>query len=131
MNKITETLENIKKTAKIMPKPRSAKNLMIGETARQGDVYITRIDSIPNGLKKIESRQIADGSSKGSRHIVSDNCVIFDNPEKNIFSGNYIDATKEGFNLTHPEHAWICDFPKGFYEINYQIDFNRQQRVRD
>lgn len=133
MNKVTEFLEKIKLTAKKMPEPRVLKSMEIGQTARQGDIYLTRIKSIEKikTLKIKSSRQIANGSSKGARHIVSDDCIIYENPNQNIFIGDFIDANKEGFTLTHPEHAWICGFPKGFYQIGFQLDFNRQQRAKD
>jgi hypothetical protein len=131
MKTVTEVLSEIKKTAKPFPKQRDANNLTIGKTVRQGDIYITRINSIPNDLKKLDIRQLAEGNSKGSRHIVSEGCIIYENPQKDLFQGHLIDATKEGFCLSHPEHGWINNFPKGCYSVSHQIDFNRQQRVKD
>lgn len=131
MKTVIEVLEQIRTTAKPFPKQRNAEKLTIGKTVRQGDIYITRIKTIPKNLKKLDIRQLAEGNSKGSRHIVSEGCIVYENSKKTLFDGPIIDATKEGFTLTHPEHGWINNFPKGCYNVSYQIDYIRQERVRD
>jgi hypothetical protein len=43
----------------------------IGTGSRQGDFYLIRIASVPAGAKARKSRQIAEGNTQGSRHVVT------------------------------------------------------------
>lgn len=43
----------------------------IGSVACQGDLYFVRIHRLPKSAKPSERRQLADGNTQGSRHVVS------------------------------------------------------------
>lgn len=42
----------------------------VGTVAHQGDVILVRISALPKSAKTRESRQIAEGNTQGSRHVV-------------------------------------------------------------
>lgn len=109
-------------------------SIKINEHVRQGDIYVRRIKNI-TGSVKIQSRQLAPGNTKGSRHIVADSISVnlFDGYSGNnipdFMKGPQIEA-KEKFVITHPEHAHI-ELPPGNYQVTYQMDFKRKERVVD
>ena len=129
-----EIHEEIKKKATITKKKKIVvESIKINQYIRQGDVYIRRIEKI-TGIKKISNRQLAPGLTKGSRHMVDDSVDLFDgfiplNESPNFTFGPQIKA-KKSFKITHPEHA---DFtlPAGNYQVSYQCDWIRQEKVRD
>jgi hypothetical protein len=65
MKSIGEHAEKIRndKTEKVS-------TMSIGDVVRQGDIYITRIASLPNSAKPINDRQLASGTTQGSRHVL-------------------------------------------------------------
>ena len=134
MLKAIEVFNKVKENATITKKKKIViEHIGINKYIRQGDIYIRRIEKI-TGTKKINNRQLATGSTKGSRHMVDDSVELFDgfiflkNSPKFIF-GPQIKA-KKCFLITHPEHA---DFilPAGNYQVSYQGDWIRQEKVRD
>lgn len=117
---------------------RKIRNIEVGEYCRQGDVYITRIDKLTPGWRPSTNRQMAPGTSPGSRHIVSAGPKLFASPETmpridtkygTTLLGPQIHAEK-GFTLTHPEHAHM-QLPAGDYQCSFQLDFANQRAVRD
>lgn len=105
----------------------------VNQFIRQGDIYLTRIDKMPEG-KVINELQLAPGTTKGSRHILSQDFVgrvIMPDTKESELEGPSIEA-KEGFTLTHPEHANF-KMPSGNYRVTYQRDFLQEEirRVRD
>lgn len=109
-------------------------SMKIGQWVRQGDIYVTMIESI-TGKLELKSRQLVIGQTKGSRHIVVDspNVKIWkgyvgsDKPE--FMKGDQIEA-KTGFVISHPEHAHIS-LPCGNYQVTYQMDWKQQDRTKD
>lgn len=91
-----------------------------GDVIRQGDIYLVAIGSLPKTRKQIKERQLAPGTSQGSRHILEGVCNIYQcNAEEVItlickavpnadlhaeLMGPVIE-TKSGCELTHPEHG--------------------------
>jgi len=131
----TEVHEKIQKKAEQTLKNQiEIKSIEIGQYVRQGDVYIRRIENI-TGTKKIKNRQLAPGITKGSRHIIDDSVNLFkgfisNNPDiPNFIKGPQIEA-KKSFTVNHPEHANFI-LPAGNYQVSYQNDWMRQERVRD
>lgn len=121
-----------------MPEVRMVKDLAVGEWVRQGDVNILRIEKIGKSWKKNGNRQLAPGTSPGSRHIVTVGPTLFVSLDINPTDrsrgpvrllGPQIEA-KERFEVEHPEHAHIS-LPPGNYQVSYQLDFQRQQAVCD
>jgi hypothetical protein len=136
MQTIESVIEGIQKSAKTLQEVRVIQEMKIGQVVRQGDIYLERIKSIQGKGKEVKSRQLAPGTSKGSRHIVQEGekIKIFQSaPElKNKFQfqvGPAIESEKE-FSVTHPEHATI-KMPAGCFQVYFQADILRQQRVKD
>lgn len=115
-----------------------------GEVAHQGDVYVVMVDNkedlygIHKNLTKCDcgektaNRQLAPGTTKGSRHIAEGPMTIFAPPqEASALEGPYIEASSE-WTLTHPEHA-DHKMPAGKFCIVYQRDFAAEEirRVAD
>ena len=117
---------------------RQIASMKVGEFARQGDVYVERIAKINADWKESPNRQLAPGTSPGSRHVVTHGPTLFVSPETNPrettrrgvrLLGPQIHAEKS-FTVEHPEHAHLC-LPPGDYQVSYQLDFNQQRAVRD
>ena len=102
-------------------------SLPIGKRIRQGDVYIQRIDSLPENLLPAKSLQLVKGTTKGSRHILLNNpsLKMFYSPTAIATQGPYF-STEESVEVTHPEHANFI-LPAGLYSATYQRDFMREE----
>lgn len=115
------------------PKVRVVKAIAVDEAVRQGDIYLTRIVSIPSGVRTTNDRQLAPGTSQGSRHIVAgDGVTIYARVnDSDPLQGPYLKADK-AFTVEHPEHGHI-NLPAGDYSCRYQRDFSAEElaRVRD
>jgi hypothetical protein len=113
------------------PSVRFHKAFPVGCYAHQGDVYIERLpDDAPVG-KVRGSRQVAVGTTIGSRHVAEGNLSVYESLGfKNFereFTGPVVVA-EERWTLTHPEHAHhSC--PMGTYQVIYQREGAR--RVAD
>lgn len=108
----------------------------VGDSWRQGDVYVTLIDGVPSGMKidAKPSLQMAPGNTQGSRHCLDslDGVTVhrLSNPE--MLDGPVIVLNRER-TLTHPEHGDVI-LPAGTYQISYQQNLDeleRAQRVLD
>lgn len=114
-------------------KVRVVSAIEVDQAVRQGDIYITRIASIPSGVRSIEDRQLAPGTSQGSRHIIVGDGLALSARlnDSNPLQGPYIKAEKS-FTVEHPEHGHI-NMPAGDYSCTYQRDFSAEElaRVRD
>lgn len=111
--------------------------IKVGEFVRQGDLYIERIESAPEGCKPSQDKQLAPGTTQGSRHVV-EGAEVFRHPkqgqierrgEKHYCYGPVIEC-KDFATITHPEHAHIS-LPAGIYQISYQVDTQQMRRVAD
>lgn len=109
----------------------------VGEFARQGDLYIERIKTMPKGCKLTTDKQLAPGTTQGSRHVV-EGAEVMRHPQqgqierrgaKHYCYGPVIEA-KDYATVTHPEHAHIS-IPAGIYQISYQVDTQQMRRVAD
>lgn len=114
----------------------------IGKTvAHQGDVYLHRVpDQHPRG-KALGTRQVAVGTTVGSRHVVEGNVEVFAGTAlPNGFKApewtsgaemlGPVVVAEEAFTLTHPEHAHHR-LPAGCWQVTYQADYSTRQRVAD
>jgi len=110
-----------------------------GEWARQGDCYLLRIAARDMAWQHTDNHQLAPGVSNGSRHVAEDKVLVFISNEsrlimqlpngKALLLGPQL-TCDERFLITHPEHAHYS-LPAGAWQIGYQLDFTRQQAVRD
>jgi len=131
---------------------RDHRSMRIGATGHQGDVYIHRISAIPKAWDVLvtEHRQVALGSTIGSRHIAEgakikvywprsidqavNECPITGFVQRlgrgaGFCLGPVIHA-EEGWTLTHPEHAHH-EFPSGLFMTTYQLDIVNMRQVQD
>lgn len=140
MSKTFETIQKIQRSAQHMPEVRVIADMKIGQVVRQGDIYIERVPAIEGKGKRVASRQLAPGTSKGSRHIVaeSDSVTLWESkPALNGKAAFQVGAAIEAHGdvvVTHPEHAWmkiVGDKVKRFYQVWFQADFARKERAKD
>lgn len=100
-----------------------------GECARQGDVYLTMLDRLPAQLgKKTEQRQLAPGTTQGSRHIVAASCgaTIYEPAAgASALLGPVIDSPGR-LLVEHPEHGHL-DLPRGVYQATFQRDYAKER----
>lgn len=140
MKTTKEIIQKIQESAKHMPQVRIIDRMKIGQVVRQGDIYIERIPAISNKGQSVKSRQLAPGTTKGSRHIVDESpSVALWESKPNLENkaafqiGPAIEA-KGNFSITHPEHAWI-KFVVGktaeYFQVWFQADFVRKERTKD
>ncbi len=107
-----------------------------GDEIRQGDIYLYPIDA-PQSLEVPHwGRQLAPGTTTGSRHVVEGEADLYSRHAPGVLEGPYVHA-HERVVLTHPEHAHVS-LPAGWYEVRYQRDYeapyqiaHRVQRVLD
>lgn len=104
--------------------------IAVGDHIRQGDVYIVRIADAAHG-EITQDRQIAPGTTLGSRHVVEGAATIYARrtTERDPAVGPMIVAT-ETWRLTHPEHAHYV-MPAGTYQVRYQVDERTRRAVQD
>jgi len=101
-----------------------------GEFFRQGDIYVTLLESVPCGFTKVrvQDSQLAPGTTKGSRHILDslDGVVVYELLSGDALIGPVIEIVDERV-VTHPEHGdLVC--PPGVYGITYQRAFAEELR---
>ena len=147
MNKVKETIDKIQEIANNnqarpeVVKVRNVPDLKVGECYRQGDLYIFKVeDNHPVG-EQIDSRQLAEGSSIGARHVLLGDFKIYRGKEapKGVNElharaalGFAFDVTGECTNA-HPEHDHFKFLPanKGRYQVLHQTDLQTLRRVAD
>ena len=109
-----------------------------GQDARQGDIYIVAIAAIPVDAKSTLNRQLAPGSTQGSRHSVDAEVSVFNpanlgrkvtTPCGSAFAGPLLRSDTH-ILIKHPEHADIS-LPGGCYQVMGQWDPATDKRVAD
>ena len=122
----------------------------VGDVSHQGDLIIVGIDKIPGSAKVRKSRQLADGTTQGSRHVL-ERGEAYDCDAGEVTNaikaatGCLVDTKYIGpvfvspgnptaDDLTHPEHG-NQGFPAGqvcavVYQRNLDAE-EREQRVID
>jgi hypothetical protein len=119
--------------------------MQIGQGGRQGDIYIYRVsDDHPRG-RRLESRQLALGTTTGSRHMaVGEDVEVYEGVKAPDFLkalgvrgrkvkiplGPLIVVKGDRFSGEHPEHAHYLLGP-GTYQVTHQLDARTLQRVQD
>lgn len=115
---------------RVVPK----KAFKVGKTIRQGDLYVTRLSdkTTPiDGCKVFPGEtQLIPGNTKGSRHVAHGNIKVYFKTQNVSFTEGPMIIASEDFTITHPEHAHF-KLPKGTYQVNYQTDLIRKNRVKD
>lgn len=113
---------------------RHIEKMEVGQVFRQGDIYLHRVAADHLRGEKTQNRQLAPGSTQGSRHCVGDNVSVFMGVKPpataiRALIGPVI-VSDERFTLRHPEHAH-GSFPAGTYQVTYQLDPRTMQRSLD
>ena len=140
------SMVNRQAEALFLPETRFVDAMNLSEYARQGDIYLAKIDALPPGCKLIQNRQLAPGTTQGSRHIAGEITKVYSHPQqgeieqvtavidgKTIAGGRAIGPVivQEEFDVTeHPQHAHVS-LPPGIYQVYGQIDPNTLRRVQD
>lgn len=78
---------------------------------QQGDVLIKKVDSIPEGSKKLSHCILAEGEATGHKHIASPPSELFE------LDGKMYLITHQTTEITHEEHKPIT-LPPGFWHID-------------
>ena len=116
----------------------------VGDFGWQGDLKITLVDEIPNGLDRVESptagdRQLVPGNTQGAKHCLDslDGVQLFRLSEWGPgYEGLVGPAVKLNAERTvqHPTHGDVI-LPAGTYSFTYQREFDaeqkRERRARD
>lgn len=105
------------------PAAQSYTHMNVGEGVRQGDVYIRRAEAVDESRKRWTGRQIALGTTQGSRHMIRE----ADMAHVRLYQPGRADygpsiVADAPWTLEHPEHADIT-FPAGKYVTWYQQEF--------
>lgn len=138
MQTAAQAHERVQRAAAVRPEVRDARSLQVGEVVRQGDVYLHRVDDDHPHGPEATSRQLAIGTSQGSRHIAETGAAqVFQGTalpqwcEEGTFVGPCL-VIPEGSTetVTHPEHAHVLLGP-GTYQVTHQTDAATRQRVQD
>lgn len=144
MSSATKTADAVEQVTKATadPEVRTARRIEIGHAIHQGDVYLHRVADTHARGKELGTRQVAVGTTVGSRHVVEGEDVrVYEGaalppgvkePEwvaRGSILGPVVVA-EQPFALTHPEHAHHA-LPPGCYQVTYQADFQTQRRVAD
>jgi len=114
----------------------------VGDCYPQGDLYFVRLAKMPKSAKPRANRQLADGTTQGSRHV----CEIGDvydcdrselSEEIKAANGAEVDqkylgivfSTKDGrASVTHPEHGDHDYRMDGCFAVVVQRNLTADQR---
>ena len=114
-----------------------------GDVLRQGDLYITCLDSEPKGGRPAGTRQLAQGATRGAKHVVVGDCDVLNVPnahgvaalrrvvpgaDAQQFIGSVIRA-RGPVTITHPEHGDRTLPGNACYLVTYQRIW-LEQKVR-
>lgn len=120
------------------------------DVVRQGDIYILPLSKLPPCLKNRASRQLADGDTQGSRHVLAGDAEMFD-PQYTGDVAAFIGSEYPGVQLReyqigpvflakgpvtveHPEHGHRTLTEPGAYAVVFQRSLtadDREERARD
>lgn len=126
--------------------PKLIETMSVGDTSHQGDLIIVAIGVMPKSARPRANRQLADGDTQGSRHILLRGDV-FDADAAEIaalirkangcdvgleYIGPVFVSPKEptAEDLDHPEHG-SQGFPDGMVcAVVYQRNLDSEERER-
>lgn len=146
MTNTKEVLQKIHDSAAVRD-VRFVRQHSVGEVTHQGDIYVHHVsDEHPIG-KRLESLQLAPGTTKGSRHTLRGDVEVYEgvalpatwrtpkwlkemrvDPHRIALGPAFIVRSRA--LGPHPEHS-DYSLPPGRYQVTYQIDRKTAQRVAD
>lgn len=147
----TKKQSTAKHEALINNAPKLHETFEIGDVSHQGDIIIVRIASLPKSAKPRANRQLAEGDTPGSRHVLTRGKVYTVDPQevvsliksacpKSAVQTQYVGPVfvspknPTANDLDHPEHG-----PQGFpagsicavvFQRNCDAE-ERERRVQD
>lgn len=136
-----KTLDAVRTITEAAPdtETRVARRAEIGTcVAHQGDVYVHRVaDDHPRG-RRLETRQLARGTTQGSRHVAEGEVEVYEGAEfPPTVDARFprdclgpVVVAPQGWRMPHPEHT-DHEMPAGTYQVTYQLDVSTQRRVAD
>jgi len=93
---------------------------------RQGDVLITRIESLPEGLSKVDRAILAFGEVTGHSHTIHRGATAFSLKPQNqvdeLTTADYLQVDELIASVTHEEHIAV-QLPKGTYKVLRQVEY--------
>lgn len=108
----------------------------VGDTIRQGDLYLTIVEAVPKGYVKLNkpkavAKQLVPGNTQGARHCLDSlDCVTLYRPKswsEESLDGPCLVLAKER-TILHPTHGAVT-IPAGFTVLcRYQREFDSEQR---
>lgn len=94
----------------------------LGDVVRQGDIYLVCVDKVSGG-KETKDRQLAPGSTQGSRHILKGDVTVYEGVSfRQMHQALVGPAFKCNSDVTveHPEHGHKV-LPEGtVWQVTYQ-----------
>lgn len=149
MESVAKQIEEVSKSAESMDAAKLEKigTASLGDVVRQGDLYLVCLGDMPEGAESKE-RQLAPGSTQGSRHIAKGRCRILVPKDRSsvaeliarVVRGAAIPDELVGpvircvgdVTIEHPEHGHKC-LPKGsMWAVVYQRALAKEiRRVQD
>ena len=103
-----------------------------GDCWRQGDVYITLLDAVPDTANPVVPPvlRLVPGTTQGSRHCLDslDGVAMYRLADADHLDGPVLTCDQER-TVTHPEHGDVV-LPPGIYGIRYQRDLDAEERER-
>lgn len=135
MLSVDEAVENVARQAETIRNDEEQKiELMdVGDEIRQGDIYLTKIESVPAKAKPSKFvTQLAPGNTQGSRHTIRNRrgVKMYEVDGASALDGPIIES-KGVLCVDHPEHGNLV-LPAGVYAVTYQRAFaDELRRVAD
>ncbi len=85
---------------------------------RQGDVFLERVDGLPEGAKPVKGLVLAEGEATGHAHrVTGGRARLFDSAGKRFLR---VSGTA---TLAHEEHAPLA-LARGVYEVRRQREYS-------
>jgi len=91
-------------------------------TARQGDLLITKINELPKGAKKLQTKIIVRGEATGHHHSLKGGDVFLKDDLMYL-------VLKETGQITHQEHE-IIELKPGIYGVVRQREYTSDQMTK-
>jgi len=119
-----------------VPDVRAILAIKVGQAVRQGDIYIHRVDEYHPRGAAARNRQLAVGTTQGSRHVAEPPAIVYEGAERpkwctgQLLGPLFVVPQGQRCVVSHPEHAHV-DLPAGTYQVTHQMDARTLDRVRD
>ena len=143
----TKTRKTIKreKITNDAPRTFTDADFPVGTVAHQGDLILIRLASLPAGAKPRKDRQLAVGSTQGSRHVLTKGdafdcdipaviaaigAVCHGIKVTPSYIGPVFETVKGVADLTHPEHGNHCYRGDMTIGVVYQRNLDSEERER-